>query len=591
MMKTLLQILTKPIQNAFESCHYDVAYGLVTLSNRPDLCQFQCNGALGAAKAYKKSPMVIGEEVSAVLKLNPYFKKVTCSAPGFINIDLKDAVLIDYLKTIASDEKLGCEPAGLGQTILIDYGGANIAKPLHVGHLRTAIIGESLKRMYRFLGYKVLGDVHLGDWGLQIGMIIAEVKKRQPDLVYFNADYKGDYPKNAPFTITELEEIYPTASLYAKTHPDFMETAKETTLLFQQGHPGYNALWQHILEVSIADLKKNYDALNVSFDLWKKESDAQPYIPQMIEDFKQKGLAYESEGALVVDVKEDTDSRILPPCILVKSDGATLYSTTDLATLIEREHLFKPDEVIYIVDKRQSLHFEQVFRCARKAQLIPDHTKLTFLGFGTMNGSDGKPFKTRSGGVMRLEQLIREVSDKVYIKVANNTLISEAEAPIIAKQIGLAALKYGDLSNQIAKDYVFDLDRFTAFEGNTGPYLLYTAVRIGALLEKAFFMHPDLENAPITFLRASSESERSLMLKMALFNELVPASILEYSPHKLCQYLYELCNLFNRFYHEHKIIAELNPDQQKSWIHLITLTKHILEIGLDLLGIEIPSKM
>lgn len=332
-----------------------------------------------------------------------------------------------------------------------------------------------------------------------------------------------------------------------------MSEAKNITFLFQQNHPGYKALWQQILKVSIDDLKKNYTALNVHFDLWKKESDAQPYIPKMIENLKELGLAYENDGAVVVDIKEDTDTREMPPCILVKSDGATLYSTTDLATLIERKQLFNPNEVIYIVDKRQSLHFEQVFRTARKAELIPPTTKLTFLGFGTMNDTDGKPFKTRSGGVMRLEKLIEEVHTKVYAKVAQNKAISKEEALIISKQIGLAALKYGDLSNQISKDYVFDLERFTSFEGNTGPYLLYTAVRMSALLEKASLVDVRSKiDAP------SSEMERALMLKLALFNELVPESIMQYSPHKLCQYLYELCNLFNRFYHEHKILTESN---------------------------------
>lgn len=585
-MKTLLSMLTELVGNTFTSCGYNHTYGQVTLSNRPDLCQFQCNGALAAAKAYKKSPMLIAKEVVEHLQDQSYFETIQYIAPGFINITLQDDYLVSYLNTVALSSQFGCTPIENQETVIIDYGGANIAKPLHIGHLRTAIIGESLKRMYRFLGYNVLGDVHLGDWGLQIGLIIAEVKKRHPELPYFDASYKEDYPNEAPFTISELKEIYPVASSYAKEHPEFMSEAKNITFLFQQNHPGYKALWQQILKVSIDDLKKNYTALNVHFDLWKKESDAQPYIPKMIENLKELGLAYENDGAVVVDIKEDADTREMPPCILVKSDGATLYSTTDLATLIERKQLFNPNEVIYIVDKRQSLHFEQVFRTARKAELIPPTTKLTFLGFGTMNGTDGKPFKTRSGGVMRLEQLIEEVHTKVYAKVAQNKAISKEEALIISKQIGLAALKYGDLSNQISKDYVFDLERFTSFEGNTGPYLLYTAVRMSALLEKASLV--DIRSkidAP------SSEMERALMLKLALFNELVPESIMQYSPHKLCQYLYELCNLFNRFYHEHKILTESNISKQQSWLKLTTLCKEMLVTGLDLLGIEVPHKM
>lgn len=585
-MKTLLTTLTEVVGHAFMACNYDNQYGQVTLSSRPDLCQFQCNGALVAAKVYKKNPLLIATEVVEQLKVLPYFQTIQCIAPGFINMTLEDTFLIEYLNRISLSKQFGCEPIETQQTILIDYGGANIAKPLHIGHLRTAIIGESLKRMYRFLGYNVLGDVHLGDWGLQIGLIIAEVKKRQPTLIYFAETYKGNYPTEAPFTISELEEIYPVASAYAKAHPEFMAEAKNITFLFQQAHPGYKALWQHILNVSIEDLKQNYIALNVHFDLWKKESDAQPYIPSMIEHFKSCGLAYESEGALIIDIKEECDTREMPPCILVKSDGATLYSTTDLATLVERKALFNPDEVIYIVDKRQSLHFEQVFRAARKGKLISDTTKLTFLGFGTMNGSDGKPFKTRSGGVMRLEHLISEINAKVYNKVIQNPSIPQEEALTISKQIGLAALKYGDLSNQISKDYIFDLERFTSFEGNTGPYLLYTAVRMGALLEKASLVDT------INGLEVpSSESECQLMLKLALFNELVPASIVEYSPHKLCQYLYELSNLFNRFYHEHKILTEPHLAKQQSWLKLTMLCREMLVTGLDLLGIEVPNKM
>lgn len=590
-MNTLIKLITQEVQKAFTQCDYAKDYGSVTLSNRPDLCQYQCNGALSAAKAYRKAPFDIAVEIAEQLKGNIHFKEVTCVKPCFINLILEDSWLIAYMEEMLKDTKLGCDPAGKGKNIIIDYGGPNVAKPLHVGHLRTAIIGECIKRMGRFLDYTLLGDVHLGDWGLQIGLIITELKRRSPELVYFDETYMGDYPKESPFTIHELEEIYPTASHYAKSNNTFMEEAKQTTYFFQTGHRGHVALWQHILNVSIQDLKKNYANLNVYFDLWKKESDAQPYIPEMIKNLKQKGLAYESEGALVVDVKEASDTKEMPPCILVKSDGATLYSTTDLATIVERMVLYHPDKIIYIVDKRQEMHFEQVFRCARKGQLIDNCTKLTFLGFGTMNGKDGKPFKTRNGGVMRLESLIGEVTNKVYQKVITNKEIEDIEAKEIAYKVGIAALKYGDLSNQIAKDYVFDLERFTSFEGNTGPYILYTVVRIQAILAKFYSTHALVDLTESRLQVPCTQNERNLMLKMVQFNEVLTTSFSEYAPHKICQYIYELSNEFNRFYHEHKILAEQEKTKQYSWIQVITLTKDILTTCLDLLGIEVPYKM
>ena len=590
-MKKLTELITVEVKDAFAKCNYSPEYGLVTLSNRPDLCQFQCNGALAAAKDYKRAPIAIATEITNLLKEHADFKEVSCVMPGFINITLEDHFIVSYINTMIGADKFGCEEIGGNKTIIVDYGGPNVAKPLHVGHLRTAIIGESIKRIGKFLGYKMLGDVHLGDWGLQIGLIIAELKRRSPDLTYFDEDYKGEYPIDAPFNITELEEIYPTASSYAKSNPDFMEEAKQATLLFQNGYRGYVALWLHILNISIEDLKKNYANLNVYFDLWKKESDAQPYIPKMLEDLKNYGFAYLSDGALVVDVKEDADTTDMPPCILVKSDGATLYSTTDLATIIERTELYNPDEIIYIVDKRQELHFKQVFRCAKKTNLVSPNTKLTFLGFGTMNGKDGKPFKTRDGGVMRLEHLIKEASDKVYQRVTENKEIQEEEAKEISKKVGLAALKYSDLSNQISKDYMFDVDRFTSSEGNTGPYIIYTVVRIKSILKKVFTLNPEYRTEAVSMQLPYSESERSLILKITQLKDVIESSFVEYSPHKICQFIYELSNEFNRFYHENKIISEQDSIKQYSWVKLITLSRDILITCLDLLGIEVPDRM
>lgn len=593
-MKTYLELINEIVKAAFEACHYASEYGMVSLSNRPDLCQFQCNGALVAAKVYKESPLVIAEKVTEKLKQTSAFKQVECVKPGFINITLADAFLVEYLNKMSKAPKFGCEEIGKNQTIIVDYGGPNVAKPLHVGHIRTAIIGESIKRMGKFLGYHMLGDVHLGDWGLQIGMIIAEVHRRQPDLVYFDETYRGEYPIEAPFTIGELEEIYPTASQFAKETPWFMEAAKEATYEFQNGRRGYVALWKHILNVSVKDLKKNYAKLNVYFDLWKKESDAQPYIPSMINLLKEKGMAQLSEGAWVVDVKEETDKKEMPPCILVKSDGATLYSTTDLATIVERMKLYQPNEIIYIVDKRQAMHFEQVFRCAKKAALVLPETKLTFLGFGTMNGKGGKPFKTREGGVMRLETLIDEVSHKVYEKIMLNKEMDEEEAKVIAHQVGVAALKYGDLSNQVSKDYVFDLERFTSFEGNTGPYILYTVVRINSILskfEKANRTKKEEKDNEFKIKEPNSKCECDLMLKVVQFNEIIEKSFKEYAPQRICQYIYELANDFNRFYHENKIISEEDQERQNSWIQLLKIVRDILNRCLDLLAIEVPEKM
>lgn len=586
-MQKIIDILGTEVREAFKAKGYDEKYGFVTLSNRPDLCQYQCNGALAAAKVYKKAPLAIAGEIAAVLDNSKSFEKIEAVAPGFINITLKSEFITDYVKQLSADNQFGCEKTSAPKTIVIDYGGANVAKPLHVGHLRPAIIGESIKRIDRFLGHNVVGDVHLGDWGLQIGLIMMKIKMDQPDLVYFKADYEGEYPSEAPFTISELEQIYPAASAYSKENEEFREAAKAATVELQNGNPGYRALWQHILNVSIEDLKKNYDNLLVDFDLWKKESDAQGYIPGMVDYLKEHNFARISEGALVVDVKEETDTKEMPPCMILKSDGGTLYNTTDLATMVERMELFNPDEILYVVDKRQELYFETVFRCAKKTLLVPEETKLTFLGFGTMNGKDGKPFKTRDGGVMRLENLIENISNAVLDKILENREMDRKEAEKIAKKVGLAALKYGDLSNQASKDYVFDLERFISFEGNTGPYLLYTIVRIKSIIQK---YGKEIE-ASEALLPGNTQSEIDLMLEAAKFNEVVEAAGNEYAPHKICQYLYGLANAFNSFYHENKILAEEDKQKQNSWIALITLVKGILETGISLLGFEAPERM
>lgn len=589
-MKKIIDLLSAEVKDAFVKAGYDAESGAVTLSNRPDLCQYQCNGALAAAKKYKKAPIMIANDVVALLESSETFGEVTAIMPGFINIKLSDSFLASYVNDMKKDDRFGCEKTENPKKVIVDYGGANVAKPLHVGHLRSAIIGESIKRIGNFMGDEMIGDVHLGDWGLQMGLIITEFKKRNPDSVYFDDSFTGEYPEEAPFTISELEEIYPFANAYSKEHPEYREEAMNATKLLQDGKPGYKALWNHILNVSIKDLKKNYDNLNVSFELWKKESDAQPYISDMVTYLKENGYAYISDGALVVDVKEETDTKEVPPCMILKSDGSSLYNTTDLATMVERRKLFNPDAITYVVDKRQELYFTQVFRCAKKTKILEDDTKLTFLGFGTMNGKDGKPFKTRDGGVMRLENLIKEIDEAVYEKVMSNRDVSEEEAREIAKTVGLAAIKYGDLSNQASKDYVFDLERFTSFEGNTGPYILYTIVRIKSILNKYKEMIGDIpQNA--TIKSAYNDSERDLMLETVKFNEVIYSAYQENAPHKICQYIYELANAFSRFYHDTKIISEENKDQQDSWIALISLTEAILNKCIDLLGLEAPDRM
>ncbi|EDM50550.1 arginine--tRNA ligase [Eubacterium ventriosum] len=588
-MKKLLELITEEFEKAFEQNEYDKKLGKVVVSNRPDLCQYQCNGAMAGAKLYHKAPIMIANQVVESLQDNEMFESVEAVMPGFINIKLNSEFVAKYLNDMKEADKYGCENKA-PETIVIDYGGANVAKPLHVGHLRSAVIGESVKRIERFMGNKVISDVHLGDWGLQMGLIITELECRKPDLVYFDESYTGEYPEEAPFTISELEEIYPCASAKSKVDEEFKEKAHQATLKLQSGYAPYTAIWKHIMKVSVEDLKKNYGNLNVDFDLWKGESDAQPYIPGLIQDLIDKKLAYESQGALVVDISKEDDTKELPPCIVRKSDGAALYATSDLATIIQREQDYKPNHYIYVADKRQELHFTQVFRVSKKANIVDENTKMEFLGFGTMNGKDGKPFKTRDGGVMRLENLIAQINKAVYDKIMENRTVSEEEANNTAKIVGLAALKYGDLSNQASKDYIFDIDRFASFEGNTGPYILYTIVRIKSILEKykAESGNADV-NLPV--INTDNGSQMQLMLEVAKFNEIIENAAEELAPHKICSYVYDLSNAFNRFYHETKILAEEDQTKKAGYIALINLTINVLEQCIDLLGFSAPDRM
>lgn len=596
-MKKILDLMEEKLKAAFAACGLEEErFAKVVLSNRPDLCEYQCNGSMAAAKALHKKPIDIANAVVEALgNGDGLFEEIVAVMPGFINLKLSGEYLAGYMKAMAGEEKLGLEAPEKPETIVVDYGGANVAKPLHVGHLRSAVIGESVKRLGSYLGHHMIGDVHLGDWGLQMGLIIEELRDRKPELVYFDENYTGEYPTEAPFTISELEEIYPAASAKSKVDEAFKERAHQATLKLQQGYAPFYAIWKHIIAVSVTDLKKNYGNLDVTFDLWKGESDADPYIPKLMQILEEKGLLRESQGAMVVDVAEESDTKEIPPCLVRKSDGAALYATSDLGTIIQREEDFHPDRYIYVVDKRQEMHFIQVFRVAKKAQIVGEDTKLVFLGFGTMNGKDGKPFKTREGGVMRLEHLIGDINQAVYNRIMENEnrSMDEETAKKTAKIIGLAALKYGDLSNQAAKDYIFDVDRFSSFEGNTGPYILYTIVRIKSILEKyrnqgGTLTEEEIANA---LLAPQGASQKALMLLLTRFNEVMETSFAETAPHKICQYIYEMANAFNSFYHDTKILTEEDEKVKESYIALITLTRRVLEACIYVLGFDAPERM
>ena len=582
-MEKILDIISAKMAQAFADAGYDASFGRVTVSNRPDLCESQCNGALSAAQTYKCAPIQLAKAVVEKLDANDY-SLVEAVMPGFINLKLSDRFLQNYLEAMRTAPDFGVEKLGAGKTIVVDYGGANVAKPLHIGHLRPAIIGEALKRLHSFMGYNTIGDVHLGDWGLQMGLIIAELHERQPDLPYFDENHTGPYPAESPFTLSELEEIYPTASS-KKKDPEFAEKAHTATFELQQGRPGYRAIWDHIMGVSLPDLRRIYDKLDVHFEKWLGESDADPYIPAMVEDLKARGLAVQSEGAWVIPVAEESDKKEVPPMILIKSDGSAIYATTDLATMVQRMEDWKPEKMLYVTDKRQNLHFEQVFRAAKKSDIVSADTELSHVGHGTMNGKDGKPFKTRDGGTLRLEQLIADMTDFVRAKVVENKIVGENEVEDTTAKIALAALKYGDLSNQPTKDYNFDLERFAAFEGNTGPYILYTIVRIKSILAK----YGAWEHLPIAV--PANPFAKDLMLSLTKFGPSMESALNAAAPNLVCAYIYELAGAVNKFYHETRILGEENEELKAGYIALIGLAKRILETCIHILGFEAPEKM
>lgn len=587
-MEKILDSISKELAKAFEAAGYDANLGRATWSNRPDLCEIQCNGAMAGAKLYKKAPIMIANDIVAKLADCKAVKDVEAVNPGFLNMNISDEFLAEYVEQMSNSEKFGLE-TGDNKKIVIDYGGPNVAKPLHVGHLRSAVIGQCVKQLCRYMGHEAIGDIHLGDWGLQMGLVITEIKERMPELIFFDESYEGEYPAESPVSVTELEEIYPTASGKSKEDPEYKAKAMEATFKLQSGVRGYRALWKLIMDVSVADLKRNYENLAVDFELWKGESSVHDIIPGMVQYMKDGGYAYISEGALVVDVKEETDTKEIPPCMILKSDGASLYNTTDLATIMDRMENIKPDRIIYLTDKRQNLYFEQVFRCAKKTKLVGEDTKLDHIGFGTVNGKDGHAFKTREGGVMRLEKLIEEINDKMYGKMNEGRDLPEEEIVSTSKKIAMAAIKYGDLSNQPAKDYIFDIDKFTSFEGDTGPYILYTIVRIKSILAKYEANGGDVLTAKLQ--APETKQQKNLMLEVTKFISMIESAYEELAPNKICSYIYDLANSFNGFYHETKIMAEEDKAKQAGYIALLVIVKRVLEDCISILGFEAPDRM
>ncbi len=588
-MTTVKNRLTEIVKAAFTACGYDESLGVVTFSDRPDLCQFQCNGALTGAKLHRKAPIMIANDVLEKLSGNEIFKSVTVAPPGFINIILSDEFMAEEANTMTKDSRLSL-PLMEEKTIVVDYGGPNVAKPLHVGHLRAAIIGETLKRLARFLGHNVIGDVHLGDWGLQMGLIISELQREQPELCYFDESYTGEYPEESPVTIDDLSTLYPRASARSKEDEDFRQTAMRATFDLQNGRRGFVALWKKFLEVSVSDLKKSYARLGVDFDKWLGESDADPYVPGLLKTLEDKKLTYLSDGALIADVAEDTDDEPMPPIIISKSDGSALYATTDLATIVQRMQDFDPSEIWYVVDSRQSMHFKQVFRLAKKAEIIKEDTKLYHVGFGTMNGKDGKPYKTREGGVMSLSVLIESAKSASKERIDASDVakeLDEASRERIAEQIGIAAIKFGDLINHRSRDYIFDLDRFLATEGKTGPYLQYTVVRITSLLSKA----AEKGALPGEILPPESDTERELLTKLFSVGDVLLRAFDEKAPNAICEVMFDIAGLFNRFYFENKILANENELQRASWLGITELVRKTLVTLLDIFSTEVPPIM
>jgi arginyl-tRNA synthetase len=587
-MPSLTADLSALVSALFVELGLPAEFGRVAVSARPELGHFQCNGAMAAAKRAGRNPREVAQAVVERLQAEPSLRDVSLAGPGFINLSLTDAALAERLAAVVDDARLGVPVKDQPATVVMDYGGPNVAKAMHVGHLRAALIGESLKRLFRFVGDTVYGDVHLGDWGLPMGQLLAFLADQHPDWPYFT-QASGPFAAESPVSIEDLERIYPLASTRCKEDPAFLEQARAATAALQAGHPSYRALWQHFFDVSVARLKEDFGALGVTFDLWQGEASVDGLIPGLVQRFKDAGLAVESDGALVVPVVEPSDKKEMPPLILLKADGAVLYATTDLATILDRFMQFRPDLVLYVVDQRQGLHFEQVFRAARKADLSPS-TQFEHAGFGTVNGTDGKPFKTRAGGVMKLGDLIRMGTEAARARLDEAGLgrdLGEDELAETARQVGLAAIKFADLGNFRASNYVFDLDRFMRFEGRTGPYLQYGAVRIKSLLRKA----GEQGLTPGAVIAPQVAEERDLVLLLLRLPDAVERAYSERAPNVLADFAFDLATLYSRFYSACHILTEPDSARQVALLALSATTLRQLQLVLDLLGIEIPERM
>lgn len=582
---SITKILTDKLSAAFAECGYSAELGTVVTSDRPDLCQFQCNGAFAGAKLYHKAPRMIAADAAAKLEGDADLEKVEVVGAGFINITVSDEFLLGYVKQALADENLGIPQAEKPETVVLDYGGPNVAKPLHIGHLRSAVIGEALKRLVRATGRKTISDVHLGDWGLQMGLVMAELQERHPEWACFAKDFDAENFAGVDLDAESLNVIYPFASAKSKENDDFKQKARAVTAKLQKGDPGYTALWREIIRISVADMKKNYENLNVDFDYWYGESDAEKYVPELLDVLNEKGLLHESQGAMVVDVAEESDKITIPPVIIKKSDNSNIYATTDLATLIQREHDFKPDQIWYIVDARQGLHFTQVFRCAKKAGLVPEEVTLAHIGYGTMNGADGKPYKTREGGVMRLADFYNTVYEAALERVSASNFSKDADREDIARKITVATIKFGDLVNYCMKDYVFDMDKFMAPDGKTGSFLLYTIARINSILKKAEGAGEQFDSAAVY-----TDSERDLLLKISLSGEAFALAYREKAPSVICENAYQLASAFSKFYHDNHILTEEDADKKRAWLNICAAVRTVLEKHLDVLGIE-PVEM
>ncbi|MAW82352.1 MAG: arginine--tRNA ligase [Parvularcula sp.] len=586
---TLKDDLSAIVGDAFAGEGLDRALGAVKVADRPDLAQFQCNGALAAAKAAKKNPREIAGAIAEKLSARSEFEEISVAGPGFINLKLSAGFLSPRVDALAADRRFGGWAKPAPEKIVIDYGGPNVAKPLHVGHLRAAIIGESLKRIMRFAGDKVTGDVHLGDWGLQMGQLISELRLRQPDLVYFDPEAKGPFPADPPISLADLEEMYPAASAACKADPVRADLARKATKELQSGRPGYRALWRHFVDLSVNAMKRDYADLDVEFDLWKGEADADPLIPELTEDLKSRGIIEESDGAQIIRVARDDDKKEMPPIIFINSEGAVGYHATDVATIVDRKRELDPDRILYVVDARQRLHFEQVFRAVDKAGYF-DEAKLEHLWFGTMNGKDGKPFKTREGGTLKLRDFIDMVTDRARERLAESGFaegFSAEETEAVARQVGIAALKFADLSNPRTSDYIFDLDRFMAFEGKTGPYLLYASVRVRSVVAKAQAAGAG-DAGPVKLV---ADEETDLALTLLGFADALQDAYARRLPHLLCDHAFALAQAFSKFYAACRIVDESDASMRASRLTLAQTAGGQLDLILSLLGFSAPDRM